>query len=102
MLAPIDTATLRRSTRNNKYDGFRVNLASDTRQTKSRVKPRVIPSALEATEDTPVDSTAAAAPGVDDDAPIPPPTPIPTMQPIGVNLCAVPVEELTTSVLSDE
>ena len=102
MLAQTDTATLRRSTRNNKYDGFRVTLTSDSRQTKSRVKPGVIPSALEATEDTPVDSTAAAVPGVDEDDSIPPPTPIPTMQAIGVNLCAVPVEELTTSVLSDE
>lgn len=94
MPAPVDTSTLRRSNRNNKYDGFKVPQPSDAHRTKSKVKPRIIPSA----------AVGASMPssGDDDDAAAPPPTSIPTMQAIGMNLCAIPAEELSTSALNEE
>lgn len=45
-VAPLSTAPLRRSTRQNKYDGFRVSHNQDSRPTKSKVRPRIIPSAV--------------------------------------------------------
>ena len=43
--APIDTSTLRRSNYSNKYDGFRTKSLSEVKATKSKVKPRTVPSA---------------------------------------------------------
>ena len=43
VLVPLDTTAVRRSTRSNKYDGFKINHASDTKRSKSRVKPRETP-----------------------------------------------------------
>lgn len=43
---PIDTASLRRGNRSNKYDGFRINLTNESRSHKSKVKPRALPSML--------------------------------------------------------
>ena len=40
VLVPLDTTTVRRSTRSNKYDGFKINHVSDTKRSKSQVKPR--------------------------------------------------------------
>ena len=40
----LATTTVRRSTRSNKYDGFKVNQANDIKQTRSRVRARVLPS----------------------------------------------------------
>ena len=45
-VAPITTAPLRRSTRNNKYDGFCITQTQESRIPKSKVKPRIIPSAV--------------------------------------------------------
>ena len=93
--APIDTATLRRSNRSNKYDGFRTNLLTESRTTKSKVKPRLLPSALPGTkemEENTVNTT---------DETVPPPTPVSTMQNIGTQLCAIPAEELSDEILSD-
>jgi hypothetical protein len=98
MQAPMDTSTLRRSNSNNKYDGFHVTQTTDSRPAKSKVKPRVIPSAATATEDAiTMDSTSE-----DQCVVAPPPTPIPAMQAIGTHMCAIPAEELTISALSEE
>ena len=43
MPVPLDTTTVRRSNRSNKYDGFKINHAPEARRSKSRVKPRDIP-----------------------------------------------------------
>ena len=40
VLVPLDTTTVRRSTRSTKYDGFKINHVSDIKRSKSRVKPR--------------------------------------------------------------
>ena len=40
VLVPLDTTTVRRSNRSNKYDGFKINQDTDTKRSKSRVKPR--------------------------------------------------------------
>ena len=74
--APLVTTEVRRSTRSTRFDGFRVPQITDVRTTSSKVKPRVIPS-------------AAAGPSESVDQP-PPPTPLRTMQDIGINRCAVP------------
>lgn len=92
--APIDTASLRRSNRSNKYDGFRINLNNESCSNKSTMKPRVLPSVLPratVVEDTEVNMQ---------DAELPPPTSIPTLQNIGTHLCAIPAEELTEEILS--
>lgn len=97
MQVPVDTTTLRRSLRANKYDGFRVQQPTDTRSYKSKVKPRVVPTAQSSS------STHAIAPaliGPTTAEAIPPPTPIPVIQAVGVQLCAIPEEELTMETLT--
>lgn len=87
--APLDCSNLRRSTRANKYDGFKVNQPTDSHQHKSKVKARVVPSALGAssaqhlpTSENPTDE-------------IPPPTAVIVMQEVGIQLCVVPADEIT-------
>lgn len=87
-VAPISTTEVRRSTRSNKYNGFRVTQPSDTRTASSKVKPRITPSA---------GSSSNTEDRVSDE--IPPPTPIPVLQAIGVNRCVVPAEELSEEAL---
>lgn len=91
--APTDCSQLRRSSRSNKYDGFKVHQPTDSRTHKSKVKPRVVPSALKINE--------AQGETADSDE-IPPPTTISVMQAVGVQLCAVPEEELTEEALNME
>lgn len=43
-MMPLDITMVRRSTRANKYDGFKVSQPKDIRVTKSKVKPRVVPT----------------------------------------------------------
>ena len=93
--APIDTATLRRSNRSNKYDGFRTNLLTESRTTKSKVKPHLLPSALPSAKEMEENTVNTA------DETVPPPTPVSTMQNIGTHLCAIPADELTDEILSD-
>jgi hypothetical protein len=91
-LAPTTTIELRRSTRSNKYDGFHVPQPSDRRPYKSKVKPRVVPAAQY--------STAATQDTKDDSGDIPPSTPVPMMQEIGVQLCAIPEAKLSVEALN--
>lgn len=82
----IDSTMLRRSSRCNKYDGFRVPLPSDHKQTASKVKPRKQPFVQ-------CSSTATAPSALGDGKAkhdIPPPTAITTMQNIGTNMCGTP------------
>ena len=103
MLAPVDTATLRRSNRTNKYDGFQVSATSAPRLVTSKVTPRVVRAALPSSEEANSAATTPTVPNTDDALPdVPPPTPIATLQAIGTDLCAVPAEELTASALSKE
>lgn len=86
----IDTTLLRRSTRANKYDGFKAPSMAEGRVQKSKVKPRQVPAA-------PNQATTTSAA-----APTPPPTPIQMLQQIGTIKCGVPAEELTASKLMAE
>lgn len=72
--AHVGTSNLRRSSRANKYDGFKVDHPTDRKKAISKVKPRVIPSVAPAVKT----STALLAPKPVADAQptsqIPPPT----------------------------
>jgi hypothetical protein len=70
-------------------------MPSDTRQRKSKVLNRGIPDAsLTPVKDTQgVHDKEVAVP------PVPPPTPVPILQKIGVKICAFPSEELTDDKL---
>ena len=64
-------------------------MPTDTRTATSKVKPRIVPE---------VDSSSSInTVQVSDD--IPPPTPIATLQDVGVNRCAIPTAELTEEAL---
>ena len=76
-----------RSLCSNKYDGFKVPPISDIRKTNSKVKPRVIPS---------MGTSASVASSTGE---IPLPTPIATLQSIGVNKCAIPATEFSEEAL---
>lgn len=95
LTAPVDSANLRRSSRVNRYDGFRISQPSDNRVYTSKVKPRNTPAA-------PSSSTAASQNVEIQADEIPPPTPLQEMQSEGVNLCAVPEDELTEAALLAE
>ena len=83
---PPITTEVRRSTRSTRYDGFRVPQISDVRAPASKVKPRQAPS-------------ASSSSSVFSPVQAPPPTPLRTMQEIGINRCAVPPSELTEEAL---
>ncbi|XP_073355017.1 uncharacterized protein [Aegilops tauschii subsp. strangulata] len=68
----LSSNLLRRSTRSNKYDGFKVNQANDIKQTRSRVRSRVMPSVQAI--------SMAAAPTQVASVPCPPPTSIEEIQ----------------------
>lgn len=80
-----------------KYDGFHVTQPTDSRPPKSKVKPRAIPTAATPLTDVSEDPASEAQEIV-----VPPPTTIPSMQAIGTQLCAIPVEELTIAALTKE
>lgn len=94
----VDTLNLRRSTRANKYDGFKVSHPTDAKKNTSKVKPRVTPSATPAAKS----GTALNAPNPLVDRPdqdIPPPTTLATMQDIGTRMCGVPLADLSPDKL---
>lgn len=90
--APLDCSNLRRSTRSNKYDGFKINQPIDSRQHKSKVKNRVVPSA------GPAHAQAQTA-SEEMTEETPPPTTVPVLQAVGIQLCAVPEDELIVEAL---
>ena len=79
--APLVTTEVRRNTRSTRFDGFRVPQITDVLPTVSKVKPRVIPSAVLSSSNVIMDQA-------------PPPTPLHAMQDIGIIRCAVPPQEL--------
>jgi hypothetical protein len=92
---PTCTAQVRRSSRCNKYDGFKPKNVSDTKPFKSKVKPRKGTSALNLCQIEENSDDIILAQGT------PPPahTPIPVMQSIGINLCGVPPEDISPKKL---
>lgn len=97
----MDTTHLRRSSRCNKYDGFRVPPLTDKKIHPSKVKPRKQPSvhfagtatapSVNAHEDGGHSAQSSSQVSVD----IPPPTPIATIQQIGTNWCGIPTKNLS-------
>lgn len=87
----IDQTTLRRSTRANKYDGFKAPTMAEGKIKQSKVKPRHIPVAPHQSN-----TTSAAQ------EPVPPPMPISTLQHIGSVRYGIPPEDLSTDKLMAE
>lgn len=92
----VDTIMLRRSSRSNKYNGFRVPLPSDKKTVNSKVKPRKNP-AVHCTSIATAPSSAMMDGKVSQD--IPPPTSIPTIQSIGTNMCGIHPDKLSPKKL---
>jgi hypothetical protein len=94
---PTCTNQVRRSTRCNKYNGFKPKIISDAKATKSKVKPRKTPSATVPVdvEQEELDMTEIAPYSVQ----VPPITPVPVMQSIGINLCGIPPEDISAKKL---
>ena len=83
---------LHRSARTNKYDGFKVNQISDNRQSRSRVRARVVPT-LRAVSMAAVPTSSAATA-------CPAPTSVEEIQQEGVR-CGIPPEDLSAEKLLD-
>jgi hypothetical protein len=94
---PECTTQVRRSSRCNKYNGFKPKNISDTKIAKSKVKPRKIPSVPVPVTTDIILQEEAEFQGNNDQ--IPPVTPVPVLQAIGINLCGVPPEELSPKEL---
>lgn len=84
----IDPSMLRRSTRANKYDGFKAPSMTEGRICKSKVKPRLVPAAPNLPNTTSAASNA-----------VPPATPISELQLIGTTRCGIPAEDLSPAKL---
>jgi hypothetical protein len=93
---PSCTTRVRRSTRCNKYDGFKPHNFSDSKPLKSKVKPRKNPVMLAPVEDDvpELPEKEQALVIASDNT-----TPIPVLQSIGINLCGVPPEDLSPKKL---
>jgi hypothetical protein len=92
---PTCTAQVRRSSRCNKYDGFKPKNISDTKLVKSKVKPRKGTSALSLCQNEESSDAIILAQGIPPHAY----TPIPVMQSIGINLCGLPPEDISPKKL---
>jgi hypothetical protein len=97
-VTPSCTTQVRRSTRCNKYDGFKPKIISDAKQVKSKVKPRKNPM-MTVTDGKAVDKVIVHSSDDSSNSNAPPHTPISVIQSIGVNLCGVPPEELSPKKL---
>jgi hypothetical protein len=92
MEVPSDTTLVRRSPRQNKYDGFKVHLVSDTKVIKSKVMPRKVP----AVKFTAKEKGKKIQQNEEEDYA---PTPVPVLQSIGVNLCGLHPSEVSSQKL---
>jgi hypothetical protein len=97
-IVPTCTTHVRRSSRCNKYDGFKSNNFSDTKAAKSKVKPRkthviYVSVTKDFSAPTKVDDVRLVTTDPVGS------TPIPVLQSIGINLCGVPPEELSPKKL---
>ena len=93
---PLDTTAVRRSSRSNKYDGFKICNASEVKPSRSRVKARIVPTVNAV--------STATAPAVT----CPPPTSIHELQQVG-DRCGIVPEDIsedkllaTQQIASDE
>ena len=92
--APASVVEVRRSSRSNKYDSFKIPSVSDSKAKPSKVKPRIVPSAAA--------QAGQAVPDSLNEDNIPPPTPVQVLQHIGIIKCAIPPEEVTSEALMAE
>jgi hypothetical protein len=99
MLQDVPTCTnqVRRSTRCNKYNGFKPKIIFDAKATKSKVKPRKTPSTTVSADLE--QEELAMTEIVPYSMQVPPITPVPVMQSIGINLCGIPPEDISAKKL---
>ena len=88
--APLDTTAVRRSTRSNKYDGFKVHQITDVKQNRSRVKARVTPTVRA------ISMAVAPIQALPEECP--PPTPIRDLQQVGIH-CGIAPDDLSEDKL---
>jgi hypothetical protein len=91
---PTDTALVRRSPRQNKYDGFKVHLVSDTKVVKSKVLPRKVPAVKIS-----VKQKGKAVLHKEEDYD---PTCVPVLRSICVNLCGIHPSDVSSQKLLAE
>ena len=90
--SPLVSTQVRRSSRSNKYDGFKVPSILDVKAKKSRVKKITVPSVIDQKMDKVANlQIQEAGKGTSSTFP---PTPIPVLQNIGIQRCGVPPEAL--------
>ena len=97
--APIDTTSLRRSSRSTKYDGFRIPQCTDMKKGQSRVKQRGEPSVICSSKATApcANLLTSATPATGDQ--VPPPIPMPQLQFVGTTLYGIPPDDLSSQKL---
>ena len=88
----VDTSSLRHSNRSTKYDGFKINQATDIKQAKSKVRARALPSVLAVSN--------AAAPAYLVSTTSPPPTSIEEIQLVGIR-CGIAPDDILVEKLLD-
>jgi hypothetical protein len=98
---PVSVGPLRRSPRNNKYQGFKQQLITDRTSRKSHVKPAktLTIEPMPAPESAVIPVSNNMITRNDEEDQVPPPTPVQVLQHVAVNLCGVPEEEVTQELL---
>ena len=87
LTAPLEVTRVRRSVRATRYKGFKAPSMSGIKRKESHVKPRKIPEMYVTTVEHEMEVQYSQS--------APPPTPIKTLQHLGINICGVPPEELS-------
>jgi hypothetical protein len=90
----------RRSSRSNKFQGFKQNFVGDNPKRKSHVKPRFVPGKKQNKpakckgKEVAHDGDAVAT-----DDPVLKPTPVKFLQHVGMEICGIPAEEISADQL---
>ena len=87
---------MRRSSRSNKYDGFKVPAITDNSTKTSKVKPRIIPNVVSAVVISEITEDQI------EEGERPPLMTVDQIQNIAVQKCVGPLEEVTEEVLMED
>lgn len=99
-ITPLDTSEVRRSTRANRYMGFKAPSMADSKPRQSHVKKHKIPNVAPLPPSVLTAPSAMTANTSGNSGPVvPDATRIITIQLLGTNLCGIPPEELSVERL---